>query len=185
MTIRVNPNGIDYPELNRQRNVWASDKLLALLNEHHGNGESAVVSPAIDAAPLVEPVIEVIASPELVAEVSPARSNAWFVIIDDKPAESISLADVREAVCKHFKIDHVELLKRRRLKAIVYRRSIAIYLARELTTKSWPQIGRMFGGLDHTSAIAAGRRVEAAIDAGDEATVADVSAIRMKLGKSA
>jgi hypothetical protein len=180
MTIRVNPNGIDYPELNRQRNVWACDKLLALLNEHHGNGEPAAVALASHEKPMAEPAI---AEPELVAEVPPARSNAWFVIIEDKPAESISLADVREAVCKHFKIDHVELLKRRQLKAIVYRRSIAIYLARELTTKSWPQIGHMFGGLDHTSAIAAGRRVEAAIDAGDEATVADVSAIRAKLGR--
>ena len=115
----------------------------------------------------------------------PPRSNIWFNIVGDRPADFTTLADVRDAVCEHFGIDYLELCKRRQLKLVVYRRSIAIYLARELTTKSWPQIGRMFGGLDHTSAISAGRRVEAAIEAGDETAVADVSAIRMKLGKSA
>jgi hypothetical protein len=130
----------------------------------------------IEAEPEFEP--EPVAEPSL-----PARSNIWFRIVGDRPADFITLADVRDAVCKHFGIDYLELCKRRQLKVVVYRRSIAIYLARELTTKSWPQIGRMFGGLDHTSAITASRRVEKAISKSVPATVADVAAIRVLLGR--
>lgn len=133
-------------------------------------------------------VIEAESTPEpaLIAPppaIQRTRSNIWFHFVGDKPVDFTSLADVSDAVCGHFGVDYLELCKRRHLKEVVYRRSIAIYLARELTTKSWPQIGRMFGGLDHTSAIAASRRVEKSISNGDPATVADVAAIRAMLGR--
>jgi hypothetical protein len=126
-----------------------------------------------------EPEIE----PAPVATVQRSHSNIWFHFVGDKPVDFISLADVSDAVCGHFGVDYLELCKRRHLKEVVYRRSIAIYLARELTPKSWPQIGRMFGGLDHTSAIAASVRVEKAINKGDPATLTDVAAIRAMLGR--
>lgn len=123
----------------------------------------------IDEEPFVEP--------------APTRTNIWFNIVGERPENFTTLADVRDAVCKHFEIDYLELCKRRHLNGVVYRRSIAIYLARELTPRSWPQIAAMFGGLDHTSAIAAGNRIEKAIRKNDAATLADIAAIRAALGR--
>lgn len=113
----------------------------------------------------------------------PPRSNIWFNIVGDRPADFTTLAEVRDAVCEHFGIDYLELCKRRRLKLVVYRRSIAIYLARDITPRSWPQIATMFGGLDHSSAIAAGARVAKAISKNDATTLADIAAIRGLLGR--
>jgi hypothetical protein len=131
----------------------------------------------IEAEPEIEPE-------PLVKPMERRPSNIWFHFVGDDPDSFTTLADVRDAVCNHFGVDYLELCKRRHLKVVVYRRSIAIYLARQLTPKSWPQIGRMFGGLDHTSAIAASNRVERAINAGDPATLSDVAAIRTSLGRA-
>lgn len=118
-----------------------------------------------------------------VTEPAKQRTNIWFNIVGERPINFLTLADIRDAVCQHFGIDYLELCKHRRLKLVVYRRSIAIYLARELTPRSWPQIAAMFGGLDHTSAISAGTRIEKAIGESDAATLADIAAIRATLGR--
>jgi chromosomal replication initiator protein len=52
-----------------------------------------------------------------------------------------------------------ELKSRRRSKTLVHPRQIAMYLCRELTDASYPEIGRQFGGKDHTTIIHACRQV--------------------------
>lgn len=66
---------------------------------------------------------------------------------------------VQRVVCRYFAISLPELVAARREPPIVTRRWIAIYLCRELTSKSLPQIGRAFGQ-KHTSVMYAIRQVE-------------------------
>lgn len=179
MTIRISPDSLDWTKAHRAANVRSCNKLLALLIEHHGNGEQAGVAPPVEPDQIIHD------DPEPVTEASP-RSNIWFSVLSEKPSDFISLADIRDAVCQHFGIGYPELCMRRRRKLIVYRRSIAIYLARELTTKSWPQIARTFGGLDHTSAMAAASRIDRALTGADASntTKSDLDAIRGALGRA-
>ncbi len=60
----------------------------------------------------------------------------------------------------HFRMSRVELFAKRRSKATVRRRHIAIYLSKILTIQSLPEIGMRFGGLDHTTILYASRKIE-------------------------
>ena len=56
-----------------------------------------------------------------------------------------------------------------------------MYLAKTLTTRSYPDIGRRFGGRDHTTVLHAVRRIEAVESGGRFAMTADIEAITRKL----
>jgi chromosomal replication initiator protein len=62
------------------------------------------------------------------------------------------LADIKFAVAGHFKISAAELISDRRTKRVVYPRHIAFFLARNLTTKSFIEIGHSFNR-DHTTVL--------------------------------
>lgn len=71
----------------------------------------------------------------------------------------VSIEDIQEAVGTKFHVKLSDLKSRRRSKTLVYPRQIAMYLARELTEASYPEIGRHFGGKDHTTIMHACRQV--------------------------
>jgi len=79
-------------------------------------------------------------------------------VIGDKK-KIVAMDDIQEAVCSQFHVKLTELKSRRRSKTLVYPRQIAMYLCRELTDASYPEIGRQFGGKDHTTIIHACRQV--------------------------
>jgi len=68
---------------------------------------------------------------------------------------------IQRAVCKHFGLTMEELLSKRRARAIARPRQVAMFLSKTLTTRSLPDIGRRFGGRDHTTVIHAVKRIEA------------------------
>ncbi len=70
------------------------------------------------------------------------------------------MRDIQDAVIAHFRMPRVELFAKRRSKATVRRRHIAIYLSKILTVQSLPEIGMRFGGLDHTTILYASRKIE-------------------------
>ena len=76
----------------------------------------------------------------------------------------ITLEDVQDVVARRFQVKVSELKSKRRTKTVVHPRQIAMYLSRELTNASFPEIGREFGGKDHTTIIHACRQIEKAID---------------------
>ena len=76
----------------------------------------------------------------------------------------ITLEDVQEVVANRFNVKISELKSKRRTKTLVYPRQIAMFLSRELTDSSFPEIGREFGGKDHTTIIHACRQIEKALD---------------------
>ncbi|MEK6584989.1 MAG: helix-turn-helix domain-containing protein, partial [Nitrospirota bacterium] len=79
-------------------------------------------------------------------------------VIGDKK-KIVAMDDIQEAVCTQFHVKMTELKSRRRSKTLVHPRQIAMYLCRELTDSSYPEIGRQFGGKDHTTIIHACRQV--------------------------
>ena len=79
----------------------------------------------------------------------------------------ITLEDVQEVVARRYQVKVSELKSKRRTKTVVYPRQIAMYLSRELTGASFPEIGREFGGKDHTTIMHACRRIEEAKEKDD------------------
>ena len=65
----------------------------------------------------------------------------------------VSIDFIQTEVCKFFKISKNEMLSARRSRYLVRPRQTAIYLAKSLTTKSLPEIGRAFSNRDHTTVI--------------------------------
>jgi chromosomal replication initiator protein len=84
--------------------------------------------------------------------------NVLRDLIGDKK-KIVVMDDIQEAVCAQFHVKMTELKSRRRSKTLVHPRQIAMYLCRELTDASYPEIGRQFGGKDHTTIIHACRQV--------------------------
>ena len=102
---------------------------------------------------------ELVERPETVAQKVPYRP--WFRIMNT--AEPM-IRDIQDAVCDYFDISREHLLSTRRNPSLVIPRHIAMYLARELTAKTYPEIGRAFKR-DHTVPIYAATKIEKLIRA--------------------
>lgn len=76
-------------------------------------------------------------------------------------ANGLSITKIKETVAKYFNISLNELTGKKRNKAIVVPRQVAMYLSRELTDSSLPKIGTEFGGKDHTTVIHAHEKISA------------------------
>ncbi|PKP89745.1 MAG: chromosomal replication initiator protein DnaA, partial [Alphaproteobacteria bacterium HGW-Alphaproteobacteria-16] len=72
----------------------------------------------------------------------------------------ITIDEIQKAVSNHFEVKQLDLVSQRRAVAIARPRQIAMYLAKRLTTRSLPEIGRKFGNRDHSTVIHAVRRIE-------------------------
>lgn len=70
------------------------------------------------------------------------------------------VSEIQRAVAAQFGIDIREMKSARRARAVARPRQVAMYLSRELTPKSLPEIGRLFGNRDHTTVIHACRQIE-------------------------
>ncbi len=85
------------------------------------------------------------------------------------------------AVAAEVGIRRQELRSRDRRPAVVWARHLAMYLAREVTGASLPDIGRAFGGRNHTTVLHAVRRVQRESER-DQATRAAVQSLLARLG---
>ena len=72
----------------------------------------------------------------------------------------ITIDEIQKRVSEHFRIRHAEMVSARRAREVARPRQIAMYLAKQLTPRSLPEIGRRFGGRDHTTVIHAVRQIE-------------------------
>ncbi|MDJ0613207.1 MAG: chromosomal replication initiator protein DnaA [Rhizobiaceae bacterium] len=79
-----------------------------------------------------------------------------------KSAESkrVRIEDIQRIVARQFNVSKNDLLSNRRTRVIVRPRQIAMYLAKVMTPRSLPEIGRRFGGRDHTTVLHAVRKIE-------------------------
>jgi chromosomal replication initiator protein len=78
--------------------------------------------------------------------------------------KELSISKIQEDVARYYQITVDDLKGRRRVKAIVTPRQIAMYLAREFTENSFPKIGEEFGGKDHTTVLHAHEKIKKLIN---------------------
>ncbi len=75
-------------------------------------------------------------------------------------ARHVTIEDIQKHVAAHYNIRISDLHSGKRLQVITRPRQIAMYLCKKLTSKSLPEIGRKFGGRDHTTVIHSVRKIE-------------------------
>ena len=92
----------------------------------------------------------------------------------------ITIDEIQRKVCEHFRIRQAEMGSPRRSREVARPRQIAMYLAKQLTQRSLPEIGRRFGGRDHTTVIHAVRKIEE-LRAADAEIDADVRLLMRQL----
>lgn len=94
---------------------------------------------------------EILASgDEITAQIA---DDALREIFLDNVKPPITIDLIQKTTTEYFKISMTELLGKKRTKNVVVPRQIAMYLCREMTEESFPHIGEMFGGRDHTTII--------------------------------
>ncbi|GLQ53450.1 chromosomal replication initiator protein DnaA [Devosia nitrariae] len=81
-------------------------------------------------------------------------------LIRARETRRVRIEDILRIVSRHYKVPRNELLSSRRSRDVVRPRQIAMYLAKALTSRSLPEIGRRFGGRDHTTVLHSVRKVE-------------------------
>ncbi|MBW2277294.1 MAG: chromosomal replication initiator protein DnaA, partial [Deltaproteobacteria bacterium] len=72
---------------------------------------------------------------------------------------SLTVENVQQTVCKHFNVSMTDLRGSRRHRSITFPRQVAMYLCRKVLNSSYPELGLQFGGKDHTTALAACRKI--------------------------
>jgi chromosomal replication initiator protein len=75
----------------------------------------------------------------------------------------VKIEDIQRVVARQYNVSRSDLLSSRRTANVVRPRQVAMYLAKTLTLRSLPEIGRRFGGRDHTTVLHAVRKIEALV----------------------
>jgi chromosomal replication initiator protein len=129
-----------------------ANRIDANVRQLHGALTRVIAHASLMARPL---------SSELIAEVIPrARS-----------AEATSVEEIQQQVAESFGISRAELIGSSRAATPLRARQVAIFLTRDMTDLSLPQIGRLYGGRDHSTVLNSLRRIEAGM--GDDDALAD------------
>jgi chromosomal replication initiator protein len=128
----------------------------------HGGLTRVIAHASLTAKPL---------SAELIDAVIPKTARA---------VESTPVEEIQERVGANFGVSRSELIGPGRAATPLSARQVAIYLTRELTDLSLPQIGRLYGGRDHSTVLNSIRRVEARIG-DDQSFAAQVQELRVDI----
>lgn len=113
----------------------------------------------------------------------PAKARDWIIIPATLPDQDnfrkSSVENVITAVGRFYGISRRDLISARRTSHIVRPRQVAMYLAKTLTLRSLPEIGRRMGGRDHTTVLHAVRKIDKLLetDAALQAEIADLRGI--------
>jgi chromosomal replication initiator protein len=99
-----------------------------------------------------------------------------------RPAEPkrVRIEDIQNVVARRYNVSRADLLSSRRTMDVVRPRHVAMYLAKMLTLRSLPEIGRRFGGRDHTTVLHAVRKIDAVIG-NDPALAEEIEVIKRQL----
>jgi chromosomal replication initiator protein len=81
-------------------------------------------------------------------------------LIRTREPKRVKIDDIQKLVATHYNVSRADILSSRRTANVVRPRQIAMYLAKVLTLRSLPEIGRRFGGRDHTTVLHAVRKIE-------------------------
>ncbi|NVL00769.1 MAG: chromosomal replication initiator protein DnaA [Ruegeria pomeroyi] len=92
----------------------------------------------------------------------------------------VSIEEIQKKVAEHFNIKVSDMHSARRARAVARPRQVAMYLSKQLTTHSLPEIGRKFGGRDHTTVMHAVRKIEE-LHVSDPSLSEDIDLLRRML----
>lgn len=134
-----------------RQNAIRSELFRRKLVEHH---DYRLLMPATAKVKKKEPII-------IPREPSPEFKELWFGVPEDVIVVPPLIDEVKRAVCNFYGLTNIQIISERRELTTTRPRQIAIYLAKHLTGKSYPEIARRFGKRDHTTAISSVRRIEA------------------------
>ena len=84
-------------------------------------------------------------------------------LVQNLEPRRIKIEDILRIISRHYGVSKGDLLSQRRHRSVVWPRQIGMYLAKHLTARSLPEIGRRFGGRDHTTVLHAIRKIEGEI----------------------
>jgi chromosomal replication initiation ATPase DnaA len=88
------------------------------------------------------------------------QKENWFSVVEEISPKYPSVASIQKEVAKYFEITLLDILSHRRTLKMVYPRQIAMFLSKTRTPRSLPEIGRRFGGKDHTTVLHGVRKIE-------------------------
>lgn len=86
-------------------------------------------------------------------------SKAMEDVYPPEPKNNVTLELIQDMTASYFKITTSDLLSKKRTQSLAFARQVAMYLCRELTNASLPQIGERFGGRDHTTVMHAYNKI--------------------------
>ncbi len=92
----------------------------------------------------------------------------------------VRIEDIQRIVARQYNVSRADLLSSRRTANVVRPRQVAMYLAKILTLRSLPEIGRRFGGRDHTTVLHAVRKIES-LAGNDSAFAEEIEALKRQL----
>jgi chromosomal replication initiator protein len=92
----------------------------------------------------------------------------------------VKIEDIQRVVARQYNVSRSDLLSSRRTANVVRPRQVAMYLAKTLTLRSLPEIGRRFGGRDHTTVLHAVRKIENLVS-NDPALASEVDVLKRLL----
>lgn len=92
----------------------------------------------------------------------------------------VTIEEIQRAVVDHYQLKMSDMSSSRRARAVARPRQVAMYLAKQLTPRSLPEIGKKFGGRDHTTVMHAVKQIEKLCEA-DRTIADDVAALKRRL----
>lgn len=163
--------GILRSKLKQMKDVTVSDKILEFL-AHRIVSNVRELEGALNRVVAHSTLVGCAITLELVQEVLSdlLRSNDRKVTIED----------IQRKVTQHYNIKMADMHSPRRARSVARPRQIAMYLCKKLTTRSLPEIGRKFGGRDHTTVMHAVKKVTELAQE-DDAIMQDIEALTQSL----
>lgn len=101
-------------------------------------------------------------------------------LVRTRDPKKVRIEDIQKLVANHYNVSRADLLSSRRTASVVRPRQIAMFLSKVLTLRSLPEIGRRFGGRDHTTVLHAVRKIEG-LSTADRTLAQDIEFLKRML----
>jgi chromosomal replication initiator protein len=101
-------------------------------------------------------------------------------LIRPQEPRRVKIEEIQRVVARQYNVSRADLLSSRRTANVVRPRQVAMYLAKTLTLRSLPEIGRRFGGRDHTTVLHAVRKIENLVN-NDNTLAEEIEALKRQL----
>lgn len=140
-TVRINVPGFDVPQ--------AVIAYVASVIQTNGRDLDGAVNRLMAHASLTQTTLTVETAEAAIRD-----------LVRMREPKRVKIEDIQKLVATHYNVSRADILSSRRTANVVRPRQIAMYLSKVLTLRSLPEIGRRFGGRDHTTVLHAVRKIE-------------------------